>query len=231
MDHLPVRFRLDDDILELADVIESARNVERVLKSLGVRGRRHAQLPGGDLLVLSLERVDDVFGGQRKRIELVGIEPDAHRILAGSEDVDLADARQARELRLQRDGRVIGKEQAVVAVIGRGKSDELQNRGRFLLHRHALGLHRLRQLRERAGDPVLHQHLREVDVHSDLEGDDESISTVGGAPGLHVDHAVDTVDLLLDRQRDRVDDRARPRARIARGHRDRRRHHVGILRD
>src|SRR5262249_3259812 len=50
VDHLPVRFRLDDDVLELADVIEPARDVERVLKSLRVRGRRHPQLPGGDLL-------------------------------------------------------------------------------------------------------------------------------------------------------------------------------------
>src|SRR6516225_6469888 len=98
--HLPVRFGLDHDVLELADIVEAAGDVEGVLKSLRVRRRRHAELAGGDLLVLALERVDDVLGGQRTRVELVGIEPNPHRILAGPEDIDLAHARQARELGL-----------------------------------------------------------------------------------------------------------------------------------
>ena len=231
VDHLPVRFGLDDDVLELADIVEAAGDVEGVLKSLRVRRRRHAELAGGDLLVLALERVDDVLGRERTRIKLVGIEPNPHRILAGPEDIDLAHARQARELRLQRDGRVIGEEQAVIALVRRDQRDELQNGRRFLLHRHALRLYRLRQLRERAGDAVLHQNLREVDVHSDLEGDDQRVAAVGGAPGLHVDHAVDAIDLLLDRQRDGVDHRARARAGVARGDGNGRRHHVGILGD
>src|SRR5262249_16067581 len=88
VDHLPVRFGLDDDILELADILEAAGDVEGVLKRLRVRRRRHAELAGGDLLVLAFERVDNILGRQRTRVELVGIEPDAHRILAGAEDVD-----------------------------------------------------------------------------------------------------------------------------------------------
>ena len=231
IDHLPVRFGLDDDVLELAHVVEAGGDVERVLERLRVRRRRHPELAGRDLLVLALERVDDVFGRQRTRIELVGVEPDAHRILAGPENIDLADTGQARQFRLQRDGRVIGKEQAVIAFVGRAQGDELQNSRRFLLDGYALGLHGLWQLRERAGDAILHQHLREVDVHPDLEGDDQRVAAVGGAVGLHVDHAVHAIDLLLDRQGDGVDHRACARAGVAGGDRNGRRHHVGILRD
>src|SRR3984893_2376129 len=120
VDHLPVLRGLDHDVFELADVVEAAGDVERILEGLRARGRRHAELAGRDLLVLAFESVDDIFGRQREGIELVGVEPDAHRILAGPEDIDLAHARQARELRLQRDGRVIGKEKAVVAIVRRG---------------------------------------------------------------------------------------------------------------
>ena len=89
---------LDDDVLELLDLVEAAGDVERVLEGLRLRRRRHADLAGGDLLVLALERLDDVLRGERARLQLVGVEPDPHRILAGAEHVDVADARQAREL-------------------------------------------------------------------------------------------------------------------------------------
>ncbi len=86
-------------------------------------------------------------------------------------------------------------------------------------------------MRQRAGDAVLHQHLREVEVGADLEGHGQRIGAVGAAVGLHVEHVLDAVDLLLDRQRDGVDHGLGAGAGIARGDLHRRRHHVGILRD
>ncbi len=218
VDHLPVLLALDHDVFELADVVEAGRDVERILERLGVRAGRHAELTSRDLLVLAVEGVDDVFGRERKRVELVGVEPYPHRILPRAEDVDLAHTRQPGKFRLQIDGRIIGEEQAVIPGIGGCQRNELEDSSGFLLNRHALGLHRLRQLRERAGDPVLHQHLREVDVHPDLESDDERIAAVGGAVGLHIDHAVDAVDLLLDRQSDGVDHSASARPGVAGRH-------------
>ena len=66
--HLPVAFGLDDDVLELTDVVEASRNVESILERLGARCRRHAELAGGHLLVLALERIDDILGGERARV-------------------------------------------------------------------------------------------------------------------------------------------------------------------
>ena len=212
-------------------VVEPAGDVERVLELLARRRRRHADLAGGDLLALLLDRLDDVLRHQPARLQLVRIEPDPHRILAGAEHGDVADAGQARQLVPQVDGGVVGQEQAVVAGVRRRQRHEQQDRGRLLLHRDALVLHRLRQLRQRGRDAVLHQHLREVQVGADLEGDRQRIGAVGGAVGLHVEHVLDAVDLLLDRQRDGVDHGLGAGAGIAGGDLHRRRHDVGILRD
>ena len=46
---------------------------------------------------------------------------------------------------------------------------------------------------------VLHEHLRDVEVGSGLEGDGQGVVAVVGALRGHVHHALDAVDLLLDR--------------------------------
>ena len=117
-------------------------------------------------------------GRQSARVQRLRIEPDPHGILPDAEHVDIADAGNAREFRNQADGGVVAQEQAVVAAVRRGQRDDLQDRGRLLLHGHALHLHRLRQRRHRRGDAVLHQHLREVQVGADLEGHDQRIGAV-----------------------------------------------------
>ena len=101
----------------------------------------------------------------------------------------------------------------------------------MLLDGDALLLHRIRQGRERSRHAVLHQHLREIEIRADLEGHDERVGPVRRADRLHVDHVLDAVDLLLDRQRNGVDHCARACARIAGRHLDGRRCHVRILRD
>src|SRR5260370_37910459 len=44
--HLPVLLGLDDYVFELADIVETGRDVERILESLRVRPRRHSELDG-----------------------------------------------------------------------------------------------------------------------------------------------------------------------------------------
>ena len=93
-----------------------------------------------------------------------------------------------------------------------------------------MALHRLRQLRKRARDPVLHQNLREIEIDADLEGDCQRVAAVRTAQGLHIEHVLDAIDLLLDGQRHRVDDGAGTGTRITRGHLNSWWHHIGILR-
>ena len=212
-------------------VVEPAVDVQRVLERLSRRRRRRADLARGDLLALLLDRLDDVLRHQPAHLQLVRIEPDPHRILAGAEHRHIADAGQSRQLVAEIDGGVVAQIQAVIGRVRRGQRDEQQDRGRLLLHGDALVLHRLRQLRQRARHPVLHQHLREVEVGADLERDGQRIGAVGGAVGLHVEHVLDAVDLLLDRQRHGIDHGLGAGAGIARRDLHRRRHHVGILRD
>ncbi len=222
---------LDDDVLKLVDIGEPALQFDGVLEVDAGRRRRHADLTGGHFLALLLQRRHDVLRVQAARFELLRIEPDAHRILAGAEHVDVADPGQSRQFVLEIDGGVIGEIEAVVAAVRRRQGDEQQDRGRALLHRDALRLHGLRQLRQRARHAVLHQDLRRIEIGADLEGDRERVAAVAGAGRLHVDHVLDAVDLLLDRQRHGVHQRARAGAGIARRHLHGRRHDVGILRD
>ena len=53
-------------------IVEPAVDVERVLERLSGRRRRHADLAGGDLLALLLDRLDDVLRHQSARLQLVG---------------------------------------------------------------------------------------------------------------------------------------------------------------
>ena len=123
------------------------------------------------------------------------------------------------------------KEERVELVALRRERDDLERRGLLLLGHDALLLDRARELGHRRRHAVLDEHLGEVEVGADLEGHRERVAAVPGAVGLHVEHLLDAVDLLLDRQRHRLDQRLRARARIGRrdldgGRRDRR-----ILRD
>jgi len=113
---------------------------------LARRRRRAADLAGGDLLVLLLDRLDHVLRHQRARLQLVRIKPHAHGILAGSEHGDIPHAWKPRKFIADIDGGVIAQEQAVIFVVRRGQRHEHEDRGRTLLHGDALVLHRLRQL-------------------------------------------------------------------------------------
>jgi hypothetical protein len=222
---------LDDDVAELLGRAEAADDVDRVLEIEPLGGRRLADLARRDVLALLLDDPADVRRREAERVELLRIEPDAHRILADAQHVDVADARQARQLVDQVDGRIVAEIEAVVALVWRGQRHDLQDRGRLLLDDEALRLHGHGQGGERGADLVLYQHLREIEIGADLERDRERVGACVRAVGLHVDHLLDAVDLQLDGQGDIVDDDRGAGTRVGRGDLDRGRHDVGILGD
>ena len=210
---LPVRASLDHDVAELLFIREPALRADRVLKGgRAFRHRRRADDAGGDLHVLLLDRLHHILRGQPARGDLVRIEPDPHRIFARAEDIDVADAIEAREFVANLEQRVIAGEKRVERPVRRNEMHDHGDVGRLLFRRHADALHVRREHGDGDGDAILHQHLRRIEIGAELESDAERHVAVARALRRHVEHVLDAVDLLLDRRRDGFrDDLARLR--------------------
>ena len=94
-----VGIRADDDLAELLRVGEPALGRDRVDEVLLAADRRLADLAGGELRVLLVDRGGDVAGRQLQLREAVGQEPDPHRVVLGAEDLDVRRARAAASAR------------------------------------------------------------------------------------------------------------------------------------
>ena len=79
-----------------ARIGEAPERLDIELEGARARGRRLVEHARGDLDVLRLEGADDLAGRQVARRDLVGIEPDAHRIVARAEDRARRRRRRAR---------------------------------------------------------------------------------------------------------------------------------------
>ena len=163
---------------------------------------------------------------------LSGIEPDAHRIAPLAEDLDVADARQP--LQLVDDlqiGVVATASTEIDGLVGRGQVDDQDEVRVLLLDRHAALIDDRRQRRGRLRHAVLHVDRGDVERVADLEGDGDRRRAVVRARRGHVGHALDAVDLLLERRRDRVGHDLRAGAGIVGADDDLRRRDLRKLRD
>ncbi len=195
-------------------------------------GRRlRAEHAGGDLHVLLANRANDVGRRQPARRQPIGIEPDAHAVLAGAEHLRAAHAGDARQLVLHPQVGEVREIQLVVAAVGRDEVHDHDEVRRGLLGHDADALHLGRQPRQRLRHAVLHLHLRVVEVGAEREGDGQRHPAVGCRLREHVEHVLDAVDLLLERRGHGLGDDLRVRARIGGAHDDGRRHHLRVLAD
>ena len=204
--------------------------IERRLEGL-IGYRRLRDDAARNLRALGVDRLGDVGGRDSERRSAVGIEPDAHRILADAEKLDIADAVDALEHVDDTPQREVRDVELIVGAVRREQEDAAEDGRRRLLHRDAVALDRLRQARQRKRDAVLDEHLGLVEIGARLEGDREGQAAVGSGLAVHVQHVFDPVDFLLDRRGHGVGDRLRGRARIDRRDHNRRRDDVRILRD
>ena len=149
--------------------------------------------------------------------QLMRIEPNAHAVIALAEQKDVADAVDARQLVLHLQDGVIAEVELVVAARRRRERDAAQNVGRTFDCGDARLLDDVGQRRDRQAHPVLHEHLRHVEVDAVLERDHQVVRAVVGALRVHVHHALDAVDLLLDGCRDGLRHVLGARARVVAG--------------
>ena len=95
---------------------------ERRVHALAGQGRSAANLAGRHLGVLRLNGHADVQRRELVIVKLVGIQPDAHRVL-GAEQLHVADPGNAADLILNRRGDVVAQIGPAQAPVRRNESD------------------------------------------------------------------------------------------------------------
>ncbi len=112
-----VRVYTDGDRGEFLGRLQEVLDNDRRVQLLAVDGGNRAELAGGDLDIVGAQGRDHIGDGQVVGGELVGIQPDAHRVL-GTEVLDLADARDTGqdffEVRLRVVAQVVASHAAVL---------------------------------------------------------------------------------------------------------------------
>ena len=97
---------LNDDVLELRHVPQPSREGEIGLEG-AVGDRRTGELATRDLQVLGPDRGQNVACRHTEGCDLVGIKPQPHRVIAGAEDLDVADAVEPQQLVANLQQRVV----------------------------------------------------------------------------------------------------------------------------
>ena len=214
--------------LELFRRLQQRLRVDRGVERLLVHRRQAADLTDGNLRVLRLDGAYHVVGGQRVGDKPGGIEPDTHRILRAV-GVNLADAVDAAQRILNIAGDIVCNILFIHAAVGGDESDHQDIAVAGFVDRHALRLHRLRQLAQRRLQLVLHLLARFVGIGAGREGEGDLRLTGIATVGRHIHQIVDTGHILLDNLSDGVFQRFGRGARIVGGDAHVRRRQVGIL--
>src|SRR5215467_5103856 len=204
--HAPPVIRFEDDIGELLGPGQPAERFDIDLVGFVTRGWRLIENTGRDLQILCAQCREHVIGAEVVYRDFVRIEPDAHGVLAGALELDIADAMQAREHVLHVQGCVVRQVQSVARFVRRVEVNGHKYTGYRLADLHTQALDVLWQARQRILHAVLGQHLRDVEVSADLERDGNREVAVPGRLTAHVEHVLDAVDLLFERRRDGAGD-------------------------
>ena len=214
---------LHDDPLELFHLGQATLRADTQLIALGLRHRRLTDAASRHLDVLLAQRVHNIAGRQPAAGKTVGIEPQAHRVLALAEDNDVADARDALDRVPDQEVDVVAHEQRVVPIVVGIKADSPEEPGRVLSDRNPIVTDDRRHPPLRLIHPVLHVDRRQIWVSAHLEEHGDRGKPCVRARRGHVGHALHAVDDLLERRRDGTLHRLCVGARIECQHGHRRR--------
>src|SRR5215831_12684567 len=229
--HAPPAIRFENDVGELLGRGQPAERFDIDLVGFITRGWRLIEDTGRDLQILCAQCREHVIGAEVVCRDFVRIEPDAHGVLAGALELDIADTVQAREHVLHVQGCIVRQVQSVARLVRRVEVNGQKYTGYRLADLHAEALDVLWQARQCILHAVLGQHLRDVEVSADLECDRNREVAVPGRLTAHVEHVLDAVDLLFERRRDGAGDGLGRCTGIGRGYLHGRRDDFRILCD
>ena len=220
-----------DDLAELLHGLQAVGQSYGVGKLRTRRGRLGAELTAGNDDVLGPDGIDDFGHGNTEVRQSVGLDPDAHGIVAGPQDSHLPDTSNAGQDVLDVDQGVISQKILIVAVPFGSQGDQHQDIGKRLFGGDAEAFDLLRQLGRGGRYPVLGKYRVHVRIGAHLEGGLDHHGAVVGIGGLHVNHVVHPVDFLFQRGGHGLLDTDGIGARIVGAHFDDGRRDVGILLD
>ena len=220
---------LDDHFSERLGLQQPTGGLKRHLKGDARFSGGLAEPAGRHLDVLFPQRFDHITCCEAAGGKLVGVKPDPHRIVAGPEKGDIANAVDPGECVLYLNQGIVAEVELVVAAIAREEIDAQQDARRFLFGHHALSLDLFGQFRLGNRHPVLGEHLGQVDIGTEFEGDVDDRLAVAGALRCDKEHLFDAVDLLFDRCGDGVGHHLGRSAGVNRLNGNRRWNDVGIL--
>ena len=188
---------LQHDFAELLRRLQARLGRDGGVELLALHGGLLADLAGGNLHVLRLDRGGHVRRHQAEILQLERVQPDAHRILR-AEHLGVAHARHAGELVGHAAGDEVRHVDVVVAagiVIDADDDDEV---GLVLGDGDADLLHLRGQLGNSGLHLVLHLHLGDVRIGAGREGDGDAGAAIGVRGRREIEQVVQARELLLD---------------------------------
>jgi hypothetical protein len=150
---------------------QSTDRVHLHLERRALGRRRLTDLAGGDLNVLLGDRILHVDGGDTEIGEPVGVEPDAHRVPAVTENLDIADPRQSLQWIDDLQIGVVAERHRIDRAVRRGEIDDEDEVRVLLLNDHAGLIDDRRQRGGRLRDAVLDVDRGDAQRVADVEGD------------------------------------------------------------
>ncbi len=182
---------------------ELLRGLEQVLDDNGsvqplpFQRRHPAELAGGNLHVIGLQSLDDIFHGQTVISQFIRIEPDPHGILGGK-GFHFTHPGHPRQHLLDVGLGVVRQVKFIHAAVFRGETDNDEPVPGGLADLDALALHHVGQTRHGELELVLHLGPSEVRIGPRSKGELDSPSAGRIAAGGHVQQLVKSGHLLLD---------------------------------
>ena len=216
--HGSIRIGAHDDVFKLRDLLQSSQGVELILEGLPGGRRCLADLAGGRLLVLLLDRIFYV-GRREPQIGQPGrIEPDPHGIFAQAEILDVRHPRDPGQRIGDVNVGVVLHKARIVGSIGGYQADRQQHVGRMLLDGEPDLVHLGRKFGQGLVAAGQELHLADILIKTHIEGHRDGRIPVVGAGGGHVDHARRPVDLFFKGGGHRTSDHIGPGTDVLGGH-------------